>query len=135
DRAVDRNARVRVRDGRDVRNHAPAAERILLPGRLGVDRAAAAAGVGPGGFGPATGVAGLVEARAAHRGHVWRGGGELDAVATVAAADGDGDAAVIVGGLVGRRAALAAAIAVADHLRAQAGGGVLGRGEIPKAGR
>src|SRR5450759_1368298 len=70
-----------------------------LPGRrrLGLVGAAAAAGAAPGGFAPGTVTAAHVgQVRPSNGRHERGSRGVLDAVAAVAAADGDGDAQVLV---------------------------------------
>src|SRR5215213_6779203 len=92
---VDCHAGVRVCDRRDVGHGAICATLICLPFRLGDVGAAAATGAAPHTLGPSTcGAAG--QARAAHGGDISGCSRELDTIAAVAGAHGDGDARMLV---------------------------------------
>ena len=67
---------------------------------------------------------------AADRRHMRRRGREFHAIAVVAGTDRDGDAGMVVCGLIALRAAFAAAIAIADGMRAQFGRLIFSRGKI-----
>src|SRR5262249_51287260 len=133
---VDGDARVRVRHRRDVGDRAAPAAGILLPGRLRDQRAAPAAGTAPRGLAPAAGGCGRPQARAADGDDRVVGGRYLDAVAAVAGACGDRDAGVAVRAAVARLTEeLAAAVAVADRVRAQRVSLVGCRAEVGEAVR
>src|SRR5262249_24647719 len=129
---VDRDAGVRVADGRDVGLHALGAAGVLLEGGLRDVLAATAAARVPGALGPAARARRLGQAGAAAGHDMGAGGRILDAVAAVAGADRDEDSGVVevlrVGCGDGR--ILASAVAVGDGGGAHRDGGVHGRAEI-----
>src|SRR5437762_9253802 len=122
---IDRDAGVWICDRRNVGNGATCAARIGLPAGLRDVGAAATAGAAPDRLAPATSVACPSESRSTDRGHVLRCGGELDAIAIVAGADGNGDTRVVeVRFIVDFARVFAAAVRVRDHGRSERCGAV-----------
>src|SRR6478672_10571499 len=110
---VDRDARVGVGDGRDVRGRLAGALRAHLVALLRVHRRAPGAGPAPRGLAPTAGRGVLGQRGAADRDHRRERGRRGDAVAVVTGRGGDRDALVVVGRRVART--VAAAVTVADR--------------------